>query len=61
MSDTPDKKEIAVTESKATDQDLSQAGEERREFLKKCGKYAMYSSPIILSLLLPSQKAYAYA
>lgn len=30
--------------------------DERREFLKKCGKYAVYTTPVMLSLLFYDKK-----
>ena len=55
--DKTEGKKTAETDS--ADQDLPKAGEERREFLKRCGKYAIYVSPIVVSLLLPNERLYA--
>jgi hypothetical protein len=33
-----------------------QIPDERREFLKKCGKYAAYTAPVIAALLLFDKK-----
>ena len=30
--------------------------DERREFLRKCGKYAVYTTPVMLSLLFYDKK-----
>jgi len=37
----------------------SQESDERREFLKKCGKFAAYTAPAIAALLLFDKKAHA--
>ncbi len=43
-----------------TSVDESQLSDERRDFLKKCGKFAMYSAPAMAALLLfDSKKAHA--
>ena len=36
-----------------------QLSDERREFLKKCGKFAAYTGPAIAALLLFDKKAHA--
>ena len=43
----------------SANEDLSKVREERREFLKRCGKYAIYVAPIVASLLLPNERLYA--
>jgi hypothetical protein len=37
----------------------SEVSDERREFLKKCGKFAAYTGPAIAVLLLFDKKAHA--
>ncbi len=60
MTDSFDKgKDQAVDEANVPTPNLTKAEEERREFLKKCGKYAIYVSPIVVTLLLPNARAYA--
>ena len=39
-----------------TSVDESQLSDERRDFLKKCGKFAMYSAPAMAALLLFDRK-----
>jgi hypothetical protein len=36
-----------------------EVSDERREFLKKCGKFAAYTAPAITALLLFDKKAHA--
>jgi hypothetical protein len=48
-----DENEASANESEATPQ---QSPDERREFLKKCGKYAAYTAPAIAALLLFDKK-----
>ena len=36
-----------------------EVSDERREFLKKCGKFAAYTAPAIATLLLFDKKAHA--
>ena len=44
-----------------TSVDEPQLSDERRDFLKKCGKFAMYSAPAMAALLLfDRKKAHAF-
>jgi hypothetical protein len=48
-----DENETSGNELEATPQ---QSPDERREFLKKCGKYAVYTAPAVAALLLFDKK-----
>lgn len=48
-----DKDLRGTTEPKLEESELS---DERRDFLKKCGKFAMYSAPAMAALLLFDRK-----
>ena len=48
-----------IDEKETSGIDVGQLSDERREFLKKCGKFAAYTAPAIAVLLLFDKKAHA--
>lgn len=53
---SPEEKDVSRNVENDSDSQLS---DERREFLKKCGKYTAYTAPVIAGLLLFRTRAEA--